>query len=254
MSDKVKKFFGDIPVYIINLTDCIERRERINKQFSGYEGLKIVDAIDGRNSDSFNTEYNVIYFSDLNYTTALIACLCSHIKVIKQAYDNGDKYSCVFEDDVNLSLLELTNHSLAEIININDDWELIQLYYSNNLQNHCDDYLHNGIKLIKSDGIYSGSCYIINRIGMENILTNIVETDGQKIFHIKKKILYPEHILLGYANSYIVNIPFFYFDTYDVTFNEYIYNDSINKMKCQEIHQNTKSILLYYHNLINNRL
>ena len=219
----VDKFFDNIPVYVINLDDSNVRRDNIKTQFDGYDNLHFVEAIDGRNAEKFKKEYNVTYVTTINYTTAVIAVICSHAKAIKQAFDNGNEMACIFEDDVKLDLLDKCTFSLRDIIKINNEWDAIQLYYSNNLEKNHRDYEKNGIALLKRTSSYFGTCYIINRNGMRKMLKNVFDTDGAKNFVINIKINNPEDVVLAHINTYIINRPCVYYLGCDtITFPLYI--------------------------------
>src|SRR5437016_1942429 len=97
---KLSDFLCEVPVYIINLSDSVDRRNHVLNEFKGYDHLQLIEAIDGRDPHIFKQKYQIKYSSPHKYTTALIAVVCSHIKAIKMAYDNKLEKVCVFEDDV----------------------------------------------------------------------------------------------------------------------------------------------------------
>lgn len=239
----IDKFFCNVPVYIINLEDSIDRKDKILEQFSHYKNLHFVKAVDGRNEKKFREKYIVNYSSSRKFTTSLIAVICSHAKAIKMSYENGDEYACVFEDDVNLELLSKYKYTLNDLISYNIDWDIVQLYYTENIQENYSHFLSDGIKLLKREINYSGTCYIINRIGMKKILNQIIITDGVEHFDIKKDILDVEHIIFNYINSYIVNLPCVYYFSDNMTFESYEEDMPKVKLECQLIHKNVSSLL-----------
>jgi hypothetical protein len=82
---------------------------------------------------------------------------------------------------------------------------------------------------------------------MEKIL-NQVQTDGDKIYHFHSILDAPESFLFQNLNSYIVNCPFVYFRSEDITFDSYMDFQTESKLICQNIHNQSMQILLNYHN------
>ena len=94
-----------IPVFIVSLPDCIDRRESIRKRLDDLQiPFEFVDAIDGRNG------LDPIYEKDIDrpgtkreqghgLTDAEYACALSHIKVYRQIVQNNIDWALVFEDD-----------------------------------------------------------------------------------------------------------------------------------------------------------
>lgn len=181
----LKNFFNNIPIYIIHLEDSHDRKEHILNEFKDFKSdIEFISAVDGRDSNYFYNNYIVHYTSHLNYTTGLIAVICSHAKAIHKAYQAGLNKVCIFEDDVHLELIKNVNFNLNDICNLNDDYEAIQLFYSDKIEKNFYDYIKNGLKLIKRDFNYSGTAYIINRIGMEKILNSVINTNGENFLKL----------------------------------------------------------------------
>ena len=249
----IKTFMCDIPIYIINLKDSIERRNNVENEFSNYNyNIKFIEAIDGRNSVEFKNKYNVEYTSYSNYSDATIAVICSHVKAIKLAYDNNLSKVCIFEDDVHIDLINKCNFTMNDICNLNNNWEAIQLFYTSGdisiLDRHHNNFIENGLKLLPREYFHSGTCYIINRKGMENILNNIVIVDDSMTkFIIKHKIFDPENTILAHINSYIINRQVFYYYFSTMTYDCYLNDINNDKINCQRIHLITKQKLLEFY-------
>lgn len=246
-------FMCNIPVYIINLHDSIDRKNNIIEEFKGYNNITFIEAIDGRNNDLFKNKYNINYTSSLNLSSAIIAVICSHIKAIKIAYDNNLDKVCIFEDDVHTDLIQMCNFTLNDICNLNNDWEAIQLFgTSGNLYVLTDlynDYKKYGLRLLRRNLNYSGTCYIINKKGMENLLNNYVSIDKTMTnFYFKNTIIDPEDIILGNIDTYIINRLVFYYYFPTMTFDNYFNDiDNKDKIKCQDVQLLTKNILQKYY-------
>lgn len=214
----MNKFFCDIPIYWINLNNSVERRNSAMIQLKNYPNNLRIEAIDGRDNTFFFNNYIVKYPpTKMNFTNSLIAVICSHIKAIKTAYDNNLNHVCIFEDDFDLKLLEHYPHTLKNIIDkAPESCDIIQLYYYEIFKNaqgniiteaNIQNYMNHGLLLLKPNPCYSGTCYLINRKGMKEVLEKIVDTDGIKKFIFKVPITSPERILFHNLNYYVVNIP-----------------------------------------------
>jgi GR25 family glycosyltransferase involved in LPS biosynthesis len=248
---KLNNFMCNIPILIINLPDSIDRKNNVLKEFQDYNNLHFIDAVDGRNTDYIN-KYNIIYKSNNNLSNPLIAVICSHSKAIKYAFDNNYEKVCIFEDDVHTDLIKSCNFNLDDICKINQDWEAIQLFYTSGRLALLDEtYTHfktNGLALLDRSNEHSGTCYIINRKGIINFLSNVINVDEKCTeFIIKNSVIDPEHSILGYIKTYIVNRQIFYYYFETMTFNTYTNDNSNDKYKVQDIHIKTKQKLLEYY-------
>lgn len=117
----VKPPTGFKMVYI-NLDRSSDRREATTSQMKKY-GLDIerFSAIGG----SFD-EYSHNYEIATNLLPGEIGCTLSHLHVFKE-YKGQDLL--VFEDDVDLSIMEMWPFTLDEFIScLPEDWEIVQLY------------------------------------------------------------------------------------------------------------------------------
>lgn len=245
--------FNNIPIFWINLNDTIDRKDKMIERLKDYNHHYRVEAVDGRNPQHFKTNYNVNYTSKINFNTALIAVICSHIKAIKQGYDLQYETICVLEDDANFELIQYYPHTLIDIINkTNDNWEIIQLYCVEEIDQQLNNYKENGLNTFKRTKYKSGTCYLINRNGMKKILDNVVNTNGIDYFDIKIPIINPEELIFSNLNAYILNLPFLYYYDEKMTFDTYTNNKNDIKKQCQIIQYNAKNILIsfYEKNLI----
>ena len=244
----LSNFFANIPIYIINLEDDDLRKNHILEQFKSYTNIIFIKAIDGRDPERFRNNYQISYFDNEDkFSSSLIAVMCSHIKAIYTAYHNNDDYAIIIEDDAWTDLISSCNFTMTDLCQLNDTWDLIQLYYSDVnliLQNYVHFKTH-GIGLLPRLTNLSGSCYLINRHGMTTILTNICHYDGLSTFDIKSSIFGPENLLFSNTNCYIVNRPIFYFASDTSAFDNY-YEPGIHpdaKQQCQQHHHTIANML-----------
>ena len=149
------------PVYYINLDRSIERNRNMVDQLSKYNiNYKRISGIDGKKlSNLYKGSY---YFNLYNLKAGELGCLLSHLKAILQAYKDGLSEVVIMEDDTSLELMPLWKYSLPECIEPLQNWNIIQLYNSNEKFD---------ISFIPTTSTCYGTVvYLINRKGMETIL------------------------------------------------------------------------------------
>ena len=176
----------NIPVYYLNLSRSPERNKYMIEQFNKFNinNYHRVEAIDGknikRNMKDFNT--NHIYEVDgtiiwNNYThdnlkQSEIACTLSHLKAIRDAYNNDENIALIVEDDTSFELLPLWKKNIYEYMKeFPNDWQCVTLF---NQACYIEKKLPEYVNI--KDKICSGSvAYVINREGMKNILSGMDE-------------------------------------------------------------------------------
>lgn len=241
----MNKVFGNVPILWINLNDSVNRYNKMVMQLKNYNNNHRIEAVDGRDKNLFFKNYDLKYENDYNFSTGLIAVLCSHIKAINYSFNKNYEYACIFEDDVHFELVDNFLHTIHDIIKKAPmDWDIIQLYYCQNLNNMFDDYKKNGLKIYK--GVtYSGSAYIINKNGMKKILKK-VDTDGISKFHFKQPVTAPEIFLFCDLNYFMVNCPFIYYYDNEMTFDDYFEDKTGCKKECQTYHLQGKNTIINF--------
>lgn len=96
-------------------------------------------------------------------------CFNSHVDLISQAYDRGDKTTLIFEDDCVPDIRALTPKNLNKIIEFaekNKTWDIIYLGCFPNINRERLEYLENGLVRVKAKCTHS---YIVSRRMMEKM-------------------------------------------------------------------------------------
>ena len=171
--------------YMITLDRCQERR---NKMYELYDKdhLKVVEAYDG---DKLDTYTDIVLPNKRRLLKpGEYGCSLSHIKAIKQAFDNGDHGAFIIEDDMHNIYSHLWDKSLKDVIeNSPDKTECIVFYTSNPAiikkfgQKPKQDYM-----LCK--WTWSTGCYFINRGGMKRILKKYVKDGKIDLSHAERRL------------------------------------------------------------------
>jgi GR25 family glycosyltransferase involved in LPS biosynthesis len=185
LQNEVREY--NIPIYYINLDKSLDRNKHMIEQFKKYniQNYKRIKAITPSDIPEINKQ---IYSNVCNGNTELeLACLYSHLKTIHTAYINNDEYALILEDDAII-------HRLINFKNLFKtapyDWELLQLHVTNStiFDKNKDLWLP------YKDGNWSTVAYVINRKGMNNILSKI-------FLNYNKERKLEDFILNGYTLS-----------------------------------------------------
>lgn len=111
--------------YYLSLEESVDRQKNIENQFLHY-GVSINSLISKRFSES-DDHVTGEYLYQLNSGTA--GCCVSHLKAIKEWYDNyDDEYAFFCEDDLSLETVSYWDFTWEEFVNaLPEDWDAVQL-------------------------------------------------------------------------------------------------------------------------------
>lgn len=214
--------------YYINLDRSPERRIIMNRI---YTGLKRVSAIDGNNINNSPT-----------MSKYQIACLQSHIKAIRLAYENGNNGTIIMEDDVYIDYKYLWNKSIQQIINSRPrDAECVILHCSNLRECKKMIKMRNDFSKWKK-GRFSTGCYYIAKSGMKKIY------DNYKSDFIPKTFNPADHFLYKILKSYNYTKPLF-----NIKMNFSLIRNTNRFNKKYEL-ENIKLFKVYYKNIIRRKI
>lgn len=120
----INKYFDNI--YVLNLDRRTDRYEKVKEKMDQLGiNFERFSAIDGNNiSDSEHDFSKFVQGRGMIENKYALACLRSHIEIIKDAKKNGYKRILIFEDDVLIS--KDINVHIQKLRNI-DDWKLLYL-------------------------------------------------------------------------------------------------------------------------------
>lgn len=179
---------------MINLKHCYKRKEQMYKLYNE-EHLITIDAYNGS---------NLKYYDDIllptNYTNIACpneyGCTLSHIKAIKQSFDNGDNCAFIIEDDMHNIYSHLWDKSLREIIQNSPTNSECIIFYSSNpeIQKKFNNNPNEDYMLYR--WTWSTGCYYINRNGMKKILDKYI-----KNYKIDLSQLTTRHDVIADANA-----------------------------------------------------
>ena len=189
----VNKNLNNIPIYYINLKRSSDRNKFILDQTDYYNvtNIKRVEGIDGKlikKGRSGDIDYGTCETPDGNKFFYIknknghrvsdneIGCTLSHLKAVKQAYDDDKEYAIIMEDDTSFDLVPLWEQSLMELMRkIPEDWEIINLCPD---MRCCKNYKKQKKDIPTAIDWKDNSCwgaviYLINRKGMEKIIKQL---------------------------------------------------------------------------------
>ncbi len=159
----------DIPIYYINMDKSVDRNESMQEQFRvlGINGTRVPGVVGANITKPFSK------YMTLNEQ----GCTLAHLKAIRTAYDNGDKYALILEDDISLLLSPLWKQTLSSFIK-NDapkDWTIINM-------NPLRTNIH-PLSFIKFNALspaWGAGAYVINRKGMRAVLSKPISKMNNK--------------------------------------------------------------------------
>lgn len=209
----------DIFVYYINLDRSEKRKYFMEAQFRKFNifNYKRIKAVDGKKLKKSHDNIDDITFTNnyKNLNNNELACLLSHLKAIKMAYDSGLDKVLILEDDCSLDLMFLWKNSITNIIkDLNKpDWEIFQLFTAN-----CINFKSTGCTLqTKTKECWGCVAYVINRKGMEKIINSIKTSNYNEIILGKNinNTIFPSRgqsdiFLYQIAKTYYLDIPLFF--------------------------------------------
>ena len=120
--------FRSVGVYYINLNRCTYRKKFMEYMFDdlGIKNFHRIEAVDGiQGVLKENVKCNL---SLENVSPNIVATTISHLKTIRTAYKNKEKYALILEDDVSLFMSKIWQKDLKLMIdNLPYDWEIFVL-------------------------------------------------------------------------------------------------------------------------------
>lgn len=217
------------PIYYINLNRSEKRKKFMEDQFNNLKiTFKRVEAIDGNN---INVNYeNLCRHKGNKYE---LACTLSHLKAIKQAYNDNIDNVLICEDDINFSLINKWKINIQQIIDLAPkDWKIIKLHNNNYKQIANKNTIPKIIPKQKHSS--STGLYLINRKGMEIIINKFYK---ETHILLKKKYVQADHLIYEPVykfRTYEFNIPLVFNENYKSLISK-SHNtfqiESINKIK-----------------------
>lgn len=167
--------------YWINIDKCVDRKDFMEKQF---ENKKIDNIRVAAETPDTIQNYSIIRNDDSINTPEEISCILSHLKAIKQGYDDGDEYFCIVEDDMLIEKLDFTkifnymniaekkDNITIDLVQLftNSHPFIIKMFNENAIRNN--DYKEFIIKRVED--CPSTGYYLISRIGASKLLEKFV--------------------------------------------------------------------------------
>ena len=200
----VFKLQGIPHIYWLNLDADVERREYMESQFRYWEIEKHTRIVgyDGREDDVSPHLKGPIPH---NVTQNELGCCMTHLKAIKEFYNNSDDEYCIIaEDDVNLDIARYWNFTWQEFFaEVPYDWDCIQMTTITTGDIHVR--LH--LKFIND---FSAAFYLISRHHAAKVLKHHVRGDKYKLDNGVKPRAVSEDTILETGKTY--SIPLFLYN------------------------------------------
>ena len=195
--------------YMISLDYCHERRKRMYELYDS-DYLKYVEAYNGSKLE----EYEDIILPE-NYKNFAqpgeYGCSLSHIKAIKQAFDNGEQEVFIIEDDMHNIYSHLWEKPLKEIIKNKPEKTECMIFYTSNpaIRDFFKTKPHK--EYLICNWTWSTGCYYINRGGMRKIVRKYYK-DGKIDFSeasCRHDVIADANVLYKQMKTYFYTRPTF---------------------------------------------
>ena len=198
----------NLPIFYINLDRSLDRFELFNNQIKKYNidpnQVTRISAVDGKTLDVATIKHKI--HKDSKNDLPVISCMLSHFKAIKEAYESHHPYVVIMEDDCNFEYVPFQRYKLSDIANfLGETYNVIQL--TTITYNYENKKLKMSPKFIIPG--YKDSCvaYVINRIGMKNILDKLMDPNTE--IHLADTTIY----ILAEQSCYLTKPYFIYFNS-----------------------------------------
>lgn len=208
------KNITEIPIFYINLDRSKDRNDAIIKNISETQKLfdsknikldvQRVSGVDGTKKENLNNLF-------LNKIVTIkkdteLGCLCSHLLSIKSAYEKGHDFAIILEDDVNLMPLFYNYDLFIESTKyLHNSYEIIQTYVINEIGNDKSNYNCCSAFLKWHFKYWSTASYIITRSGMKRVVDAFFE--GDKIKNLYMNIFVADLLLYSFCDTITSSIP-----------------------------------------------
>jgi GR25 family glycosyltransferase involved in LPS biosynthesis len=199
--------------YWINIDTCHQRRAYMEEQFTEHAIDHV--RVSAETPGTMKT-YTIHRHPDSKETNAEIACVLSHLKAIKQGYNDGDEFFCVTEDDISIRKInfeKVLGYVNKAVLKHGKPAEIIQLHTSGTpfIVKFAEKYVlkqySNPEFIVPRDGDYPGTiCYIISRTGAKKILDKLVISDTEYDLTFSCWTA-ADNILYTSLESYIITYP-----------------------------------------------
>jgi GR25 family glycosyltransferase involved in LPS biosynthesis len=185
--NQINEFFDEI--YLINLQHDIGRFDNMVKVFD-FLDVKYLKWV-ATTPDVFSQLSNHV-----NLSKEYLACLTSHLTIIRDAYDKGLEKILIMEDDI-IPIKDFHNKFNIFIEELPKDWDMLYLSYIP-LNDDCSMWTYIDIEkdlvtptVVKAKNFWSGMCYGLSRNMMSIILQfykNVppIEIDRLYVEHLQK--------------------------------------------------------------------
>lgn len=205
--------------YWINMDKSTDRRELMEKQFleKGIDNTRIC-----AETPETTKHWTIHRHPDSTESQGEISCLISHIKAVKQGYDDGYECFCVVEDDMIIKLLNferIFKHLKEAEEKHGKPYDVLQLFtnshpfivsmYNNNIEvpGVYQEYIQ-----FRDNNLPSAGYYMVSRTGAKKILDKFVVSSTEFDLSFSSWCVADNYIYQPFS-SYILTYPIAIADT-----------------------------------------
>jgi len=251
----------DIKYYWINMNNAIDRKEFMESQFKAKNIINIrIQAITPNDLSNiledkppFFCGYPDCVKNNCSDCPIEYAVLCSHMEAIKTAYNSGDEYFIICEDDIYFPF-DIDIKNMISKLPTNIDIIQMMIISSGHTEYFYDNFYKKNISFIKYNPITpSAAFYIMKRNAAKTLLDKYINKNTNKYDFTNSNFLKLADVLIYQSCNTIVST--FPFSIPNINFKSHIhpyhyehhknaYNTIISKL--QDANFNHFFILKYY--------
>jgi len=210
-----------MPIYYINMLDSVDRKHKLEANVHHHHidhMIHRVTAVNGRKlsniSDCTIDDQLSLACEFDTPSMPVLGCTLSHLKAIKEAFDNNLEKVLIVEDDVSFDLVPYWKKTIptliAELEIIDPNWHILSLFQ------HTIGK-HNPPKFLKNVYMQGTVAYIINRKGMITIFEKLASENNRLSTKLSENLVADYFIYNVAENHYTYSNPLFF--THDVVSN-----------------------------------
>ena len=197
----------------INIDENIERKNFMIKQFNLSKKNNIrISAITPSMFDDILEEKRPLSckYPGCNKCEYEYACLCSHIKAMKECLNYDDDYFVILEDDIYIPF-DINYNKLLNNINQNIDIIQMMVLYDNTVNSLSKLYESHSIKYIKWQYLLpSTGMYIISKNGAKKLVDLFINDKNKYDFSKSKFQIVADVLLYSTVNTICMTLPYCY--------------------------------------------
>lgn len=198
--------------YWINIDKRTDRKEFMENEFKKYNLDNV--RISAETPETIS-KYEIFVNTKINFSQNELSCSLSHIKAIKQGYDDGDDYFIITEDDIHIPNINIEKilQMIKEIEKKDDETiDILQLHVisCNEISKMFRENINksgNSKFIIKRDFFAaSAAMYLVSRKGAKKIIERTIKGNNEIDLTDYEEVI-ADYLIYKFLNTYVLTYP-----------------------------------------------